>query len=82
MKSHIDEIRNDALGLSLIHIFVRGIARTDDCIFRLRDHMHSLVDQLSKLDDYIPPPFRLEHEEEEKESEQKEEKENGDHPTA
>lgn len=44
--------------------------------------MHSLVDQLSKLDDYIPPPFRLEHEEKEKESKQKEEKENGNHPTA
>ena len=38
---------------------VRGLASEDDCIFKLRRHMHSLVDELAKFDGYIPPPFRL-----------------------
>ena len=37
---------------------VRGHAKVDDCIFRLREHMHTLVDEISRLEGYIPPPFR------------------------
>ncbi|MFQ8600355.1 MAG: (Fe-S)-binding protein [Oscillospiraceae bacterium] len=37
---------------------VRGHAKVDDCIFRLREHMHTLVDEISRLEGYIPPPNR------------------------
>lgn len=43
---------------ALAEDIVRGIASEEDCIFRLRDHMNNLVDELSKMEEYIPPPFR------------------------
>ena len=39
---------------------IRGIASEGDCIFRLREHLGSLVHELSSLGQYIPPPFRTE----------------------
>ncbi|MCL2059451.1 MAG: 4Fe-4S binding protein [Oscillospiraceae bacterium] len=37
---------------------VRGLASENDCIFKLRDHVHSLMRDIVKLEGYIPPPFR------------------------
>jgi iron only hydrogenase large subunit-like protein len=37
---------------------VRGQAEKGDCIFILRDRIHKLVDELSELEGYVPPPFR------------------------
>jgi iron only hydrogenase large subunit-like protein len=37
---------------------VRGQAEKGDCIFILRDRIHNLVDELSLLEGYLPPPFR------------------------
>jgi hypothetical protein len=36
----------------------RGFANENDCIFKLRDHIQSLIQDMEKLEDYIPPPFR------------------------
>lgn len=37
---------------------VRGIANKGDCIFMMRDRIRKLVDELSTLEGYVPPPFR------------------------
>ncbi len=37
---------------------VRGNASEGDCIFRLKEHIKNLVDELARLDQYVPPPFR------------------------
>jgi len=37
---------------------VRGQAEKGDCIFILRDRIHKLVEELSELEGYVPPPFR------------------------
>jgi len=37
---------------------IRGMADKGDCIFKLREHISKLVDELSMLEKYMPPPFR------------------------
>lgn len=37
---------------------VRGMATEGDCVFKLRERIHKLVDELSELEGYVPPPFR------------------------
>ena len=37
---------------------IRGIASEGDCIFRLREHINLLIEEMSMLDKFIPPPFR------------------------
>jgi iron only hydrogenase large subunit-like protein len=37
---------------------VRGMAEKGDCIFVLRERINKLVNELSALEDYVPPPFR------------------------
>ena len=37
---------------------VRGIADSRDCIFKLRQRINKLVEELSMLEGYLPPPFR------------------------
>jgi Na+-translocating ferredoxin:NAD+ oxidoreductase RNF subunit RnfB len=37
---------------------VRGMADKGDCIFVLRERINKLVNELSALEDYVPPPFR------------------------
>ena len=37
---------------------VRGEASESDCIFKLRDKMQSLINDMVQLEGYIPPPFR------------------------
>lgn len=37
---------------------VRGDAQKGDCVFIMRDRIHRLVDELSELEGYVPPPFR------------------------
>lgn len=37
---------------------IRGIADKGDCIFKLRERINKLVDELSMLEGYLPPPFR------------------------
>ncbi|MDF2566881.1 MAG: hypothetical protein K0R90_337 [Oscillospiraceae bacterium] len=44
---------------------VRGFATTDDCIFRFRENMTSLFNDLHKLEGYIPSSFKNEKGEEE-----------------
>lgn len=50
---------------------VRKIASPDECIYKFRETMTSLVDNLQKLDGYIPSYFKL-HSQESKEEEMKE----------
>lgn len=42
---------------------VRGMADSGDCIFKLRERINKLVDELSTLEGYLPPPFRKPEEE-------------------
>ena len=37
---------------------IRGMADKGDCIFKLRERINKLVDELSLLEGYLPPPFR------------------------
>lgn len=37
---------------------VRGMADKDDCVFVVRERINKLVNELSALEDYVPPPFR------------------------
>ena len=37
---------------------VRGLASEGDCIFKLRERIHGLMEELSALEGYVPPPFR------------------------
>lgn len=37
---------------------VRGNASEGDCIFRLKEHIKNLVEEFSRIDSYVPPPFR------------------------
>lgn len=37
---------------------IRGMADKGDCIFKLRERINKLVDELSTLESYLPPPFR------------------------
>lgn len=50
---------------ALAEDIVRGTASEGDCIFRLREHMYNLAQELSRFEGYIPPPFRA-YEKEEK----------------
>lgn len=43
---------------ALAEDIIRGTASEADCIFRLREHLNALVDEMSSLSQYIPPPFR------------------------
>lgn len=43
---------------ALAEDIVRGTASEGDCIFRLREHVYYLVQELTHLEEYIPPPFR------------------------
>lgn len=43
---------------ALAEDIIRGNATKDDCIFRLRAHLNKLVDEMARIEDYIPPPFR------------------------
>ena len=42
---------------------VRGDASVNDCIFKLRDYVHSLIQDMNNLETYIPPPFRTQKKE-------------------
>ena len=48
---------------------VRGLASADDCIFRYKSNITHLLDDLHKLENYIPAPFRPENDEGEKKEE-------------
>ena len=48
---------------------VRGLADRGDCIFKLREQIQKLVQELSLLENYLPPPFRKPEDGEEKEKE-------------
>ncbi|MCI1965386.1 MAG: 4Fe-4S binding protein [Oscillospiraceae bacterium] len=37
---------------------VRGLASRGDCIFKRREQVQRLVEELSSLENYLPPPFR------------------------
>ena len=37
---------------------VRGLASENDCIFKLREQVQALMQDIIKLEGYIPPPFR------------------------
>lgn len=43
---------------ALAEDIVMGIAQEGDCVFKLRERMQSLFDEMSKLQGYMPPPFR------------------------
>jgi Na+-translocating ferredoxin:NAD+ oxidoreductase RNF subunit RnfB len=71
----IDSLAEDMPGLDCgscgapsCHAFcedvVRGMAEKGDCIFVLRERINKLVNELSALEDYVPPPFRKAPEEE------------------
>lgn len=50
---------------ALAEDIVMGIAQEGDCVFKLRERMQSLFDEMSKLQGYMPPPFRENETEEE-----------------
>lgn len=37
---------------------VRGLASEEDCIFRFRENVSSILTNIKKIEGYIPPPFR------------------------
>jgi Na+-translocating ferredoxin:NAD+ oxidoreductase RNF subunit RnfB len=37
---------------------IRGLADKGDCIFKTRERISKLVNELSMLEGYLPPPFR------------------------
>lgn len=43
---------------------VRGLASVDDCIFRYKDSIHVLLNDLHRLERSVPAPFRTEEKEE------------------
>lgn len=45
---------------------IRGLADKGDCIFIVRERINKLVDELSMLEGYLPPPFRKPEEPDEK----------------
>ena len=49
---------------------VRGLASTDDCIFNFKSNIQTLLNDVHKIEEYIPRPFR---------AGQKEKKEGGNH---
>lgn len=51
---------------ALAEDIVRGMADQGDCIFILRDRIHMLVEELSELEGYVPPPFRKAEEQNDK----------------
>ncbi|MGE4283224.1 MAG: [Fe-Fe] hydrogenase large subunit C-terminal domain-containing protein [Clostridia bacterium] len=66
---HIEKIYDDLPGLdcgscgapscrSLAEDIVHGYAAETDCIFRLREQIHSLVIEMNELENKMPPPFR------------------------
>ena len=66
MKKIIDELPGLDCGScgaptceALAEDAVRGAADVNDCIFKLRDHVQSLIRDMTQLEGYIPPPFRL-----------------------
>jgi ferredoxin len=44
---------------------VRGLASRGDCIFKRREQVQRLVEEISSLESYLPPPFRKPDKEEE-----------------
>ena len=42
---------------------VRGLASTDDCIFNFKSNIQTLLDDVHKIEEYIPRPFRTGHKE-------------------
>ncbi len=50
---------------ALAEDIVRGHAKEEDCVFRMRQHMYKLADELSQFTNYIPPPFRSGQQEDE-----------------
>lgn len=45
---------------------VKKFNHTDDCIFKLRENVHELINQMLALENHLPPPFRRNEETEEK----------------
>ncbi len=45
---------------------VKEFNHTDDCIFKLRENVHELINQMLALENHLPPPFRRIEETEEK----------------
>ena len=43
---------------------VRGDASVNDCIFKLRDYVQGLIQDMRNLETYIPPPFRTQKKDE------------------
>lgn len=56
---------------ALAEDIVRGMASADDCIFRYKSNITTLLNDLHKLENYIPAPFRPEMAEEAGQKEEK-----------
>ena len=45
---------------ALAEDIVLGYANENDCVFQLREHIHTLAKSIESLEDFIPAPFRKE----------------------